>query len=798
MYDFKNNLCYQELRKAISERAGDFVAVLGAGISAQAGLPTWKQLAEYLIEQAKKYNEENLMCEEKSFCTLNFEQIEKEIEKGQDLWKVIDRIRKYLPKGLFEQAVKTCLKYESPPKAPNIMINLWKIGVKGIVTPNLDSLACDAYACCYEKQVDCSDSLTSKRYLDFLGDERHFVFQPHGSLKDPNSWILSNDTLAKILKEESYRTWWDRLLSSRNLIFIGINESDVSIRSYLLGNSSKRKHYVISPITARGRLSLLEESDFYHIPYEVYSDASNGFENHSQLSEIIENLLSATPIEIMPPAAYQGPIKTITDLPAPEDLRKLPFDEIRYLLNGVVASLLPNESDAEDEILKSYSDLRRTYLPIFNSVSSVDPQSDYNFLHGYKVLDVVGEGAFGIVYKAKRLKDEKIFSIKILHQQIISSGKHLNAFRRGAYAMRILTKSRVGGIAAFEEAFEVPFSIVMEYIEGQDLESAVQSQLLKSLTRKLQVIYRIAEIVHSAHSIHEQILHRDLKPGNILLKGFSYEDENPKKYVKIVDFDLSWHKYATTQTIIHNKGSHGYAAPELIDRSLGSSRKASVDVYGLGMLLYFILTGHDPMPGMVLSPDFEIDLANDIRRIYKSKWSALGKHLSNIVKICTENDPKKRCTIPDFLAMIETAISLELDDTPGDYLPIIGIQIFEDVVSESDILCFEDHRRTITCSRLNKKIKVEMKSLGSSVRILTKVSITKDNSHGGSDPEKRDKKIEERIKRSTEIAGFHFSGGSNKSRREFNINCEIRDINIGNIKKYSSVLRYAWEEIDKN
>src|SRR5208337_4287732 len=111
---------------------------------------------------------------------------------------------------------------------------------------------------------------------------------------------------------------------------------------------------------------------------------------------------------------------------------------------------------------------------------------------------------------------------------------------------------------------------------------------------------------HSAHSIREQVLHRDLKPGNVLLEGYSYEEEDPIRYVKVVDFDLCWHKYATAQTIVHHKGSRGYAAPEMFDHSLGSSRKASVDVFGLGMLLYFVLTDNHPIPGMTERRTFEV------------------------------------------------------------------------------------------------------------------------------------------------------------------------------------------------
>lgn len=790
---YEDNPNYLELRRAISERPGDFVAIVGAGLSAQSGLPTWKQLTSMLIQHAENYCVDLVACGTPPDIQLNFEKLSNE----NDLWKVMKVIKSCLPKSDFEAAVKKHLQHNCPPRPPVTLVNLWRLGIKGIVTPNLDPLAVDAYANCFSRGVDVSDAST-RRYMEFLGDERHFVFQPHGTLGNSDSWVLTPDELSTIITDASYRQWWDRLLSSRNLLFLGINESDTSIKTYILNNSSKRRHFVVAPTDAGKRMTLLQEIEFLHVPYEVFRNESLGTEDHSQLAELIESIVDIQPKELIPPAAFQGSVRSISELPTPEEMLKLPIDRARELLNSAVASILSNDGDAKDESLEAFNGIRKRYLPLFSSLGAVEPDSQYDTLYGYRVVDVIGEGAFGRVYRATRLGDMSTFSIKIIHSQMLSSGDHLNAFRRGAYAMRLLSKRRIEGMVAFEEAFEVPFSIVMEFIDGQDLEHAIESRLLRSLLKKLQVMRRVAEIVHSAHSTREQVLHRDLKPGNILLNGYSYEDEEPLAYVKVVDFDLCWHKYATAQTIVHHKGSRGYAAPEMFDHSLGSSRRASVDVFGLGMLLYFVLTGNHPIPGMTERPSFESSLAADIRRLYRSNWTALGWHLARAVRVCTESTPSRRCTVPDFIAMLDTSISLESKDSPEMYLPIIGIQLLEDVIPGITDIEYQDFGRTLIFSRGNKSLRLSLSARGTNITARFTIRITKDEALGGAGHPRRDAKVEERIKKIAMTEGYEFFWVANRSMREATVSGILPKISSQNVRNLSGVIRQAWEEIERN
>lgn len=786
---FEDSPGYQELRRVVGERSGGIIAVVGAGLSTQCGLPTWKRLSQLLLDDVEAY----VKTQEESGAKLDISLNIESLRRDNDLWKVMYRVKAVLQKTPFENAVRRHLFYNNQPLPPTIMVNLWRLGIKGIITPNLDSLAEDAFAQCFSKGVDVSTATTQK-YLEFLGDERRFVFHPHGQLGETGSWILTPDDLIKLLADAAYKSWWDHVISSRNLVFLGVNESDVSLKSYILNNSSNRRHFVVAPASAMGRLFLLQEAGFQHVPYAVMHHAS-GEEDHSELSILIENLVNITPVEIVPPAAYEGTTRAVSDLPPPGDMQGYPIETIRQIMNAAVASILPEESDTSDQTLVVFDSLRKKYLSLFNLAASVEPDSEYDELHGYHIEDVIGEGAFGRVYRAVQPAEKRIFAIKVIHPQMVSSGMHLNAFRRGAYAMRLLTRNRVSGMVEFKEAFEVPFSIVMEYVDGQDLEKAIECGQLRSLLERLRVVRRVAEVIHAAHSLKEQVLHRDLKPGNVLLSGYSYEREDPNTYIKLVDFDLCWHKYATAETIVHQKGSRGYAAPEMFDRSLGSTRSASVDVYSLGMLLYYVLTNDHPLPGMTERGNFLSELAEEIRHRHKLSWRALGWHLARTVEVATRYKPKERCSVPDFISMVDTAIAMESNQHVSTYLPIIGMQIIESVVGMGATVDSSDYGRVMIYKRNEKYLKCELTSVGKGFSVVIMIRIPKDERLTGSNQTKRDKRVEKKVRQQVDPK-YTLHWTADNSKREVFISNKFPSISLRGITAFCSALEFVWKEIE--
>lgn len=788
---FSESAGYRELKKVAAEQPRDIVAVIGAGMSAQCGLPTWLQLKDHLLHDAEQRQSRFRAEGAPLASTIDIEKL----SASKDLWAVMKAINDFLPKSEFEAAIKRQLRHDNPPSPPTALVDLWKIGIKGIVTPNLDNLAADSHARCYGLNVDKSTLLNSVDYTRFLSDDRRFVFQPHGDISQPKSWVFTDNKLQEVISDTRYREWWRQLLSSKNLVFLGINESEFSIKTYVLDNPCGRMHFVVAPYKAESRLQLFNDANFIHVPYSCSN--ADGRPPHSEVADLVESLVDLQPAEITPPAAFGGVTLPLADLPAPSELRLLSIEDIRSKLNAAVASILPRESDAEQDRLQDFDNLRKEYLESFNVAATVEPKTKYDLLHGYCVLDTIGEGGFGKVFRAKCKHGGGDVAIKVIHPQMLSQGKHLNAFRRGAYAMKLLTDAGVDGLVRLREAFEVPFAIVMDFVEGMDLESAIESKLLTTLQRKLEVVRRVAQVVHAAHSTKDQVLHRDLKPGNVVFEGFEYEDCSPDNYVKLVDFDLCWHKYATAETVIHHKGSRGYAAPEMFDKSLGNTRRASVDVYGLGMLLYFVLAEKHPTPGMQQTQSFVSDVTRDLRHKYQMEWSALAWHLARIIEIATRKDANSRCSLSDFIAMLDTAICLDSDGNASAYLPVIGMQIMEDILHRTDNVDIRDYGREVVHAAGPKVIVLSLNGDEFGLLVQATITRTKDEATEGSHEERRDRRVRERIERLARDAGFEAECTANASNRIAILTRRLKSTDKSSVRGFSEVVEVIWREIDK-
>src|SRR5580700_10726056 len=124
----------------------------------------------------------------------------------------------------------------------------------------------------------------------------------------------------------------------------------------------------------------------------------------------------------------------------------------------------------------------------------------------------------------------------------------LGSFRRGVKSMRILSNAGVPGMVRYHYGFELPPCVIMDYVDGPNLEEAVQSRLLNTWHDILYTSLEITKIVRSGHNLPERVLHRDIRPPNIILKNF-YSDKNEGYSVTVLDFDLSWHRGASEQSI---------------------------------------------------------------------------------------------------------------------------------------------------------------------------------------------------------------------------------------------------------
>ena len=202
---------------------------------------------------------------------------------------------------------------------------------------------------------------------------------------------------------------------------------------------------------------------------------------------------------------------------------------------------------------------------------------------GYEVLDVLGRGGNGIVYRVRHLKLKRVAALKMLLSGEHSSKLQLARFVREAEAIAALQHPNVVQIFDMGEVDRRPY-FTMEFVAGGSL-AQKQAGVPQPAKYCARITETLARAIHAAHLAG--IVHRDVKPGNVLLM--------PDGTPKLTDFGLSRHFEEKTDLTIGNTrvGTPSYMAPEQVVGKPGTVGPAA-DIYGLGATLYELLTGRPP------------------------------------------------------------------------------------------------------------------------------------------------------------------------------------------------------------
>ena len=247
----------------------------------------------------------------------------------------------------------------------------------------------------------------------------------------------------------------------------------------------------------------------------------------------------------------------------------------------------------------------------------------------YKILEKLGEGGMGEVYKAQDIKLDRFVALKFLPSQLTASEDDKARFIQEAKAASAMNHPNVCTIYSIEE-YENQLFIAMEYVEGKTLKDKKDSLSEK---QKLEIGVQVAEGLAAAHE--KGIVHRDIKPENIMIRKDGI--------AQIMDFGLAKlysDKNASRLTKVGTTmGTLGYMSPEQVQ---GLDTDHRTDIFSLGVVLYELFAGESPFKGM-----HETAIMYEIVNVEAPPLSTIIKgidpELDEIILECLEKDKDERC-----------------------------------------------------------------------------------------------------------------------------------------------------------
>ncbi len=214
----------------------------------------------------------------------------------------------------------------------------------------------------------------------------------------------------------------------------------------------------------------------------------------------------------------------------------------------------------------------------------------------YRIVDQLGRGGMGAVFRAEDQQTGQIHAIKVLRQSLIDSPEMFNRFRREAQVTSSIGHPNIVTISDFGRTSEGAPYFVMEYLEGLDLGALLRRDGPMPWRRVFGLALQICSALQAAHAAG--ILHRDVKPENFILLDSSKDD-----FIKVLDFGIAKRTDREGSVITRVGafvGTPEYMSPE---QARGDPLDARVDVYGVGVLLYHLIVGDVPFRG---ASEFEV------------------------------------------------------------------------------------------------------------------------------------------------------------------------------------------------
>ncbi|MBZ0184727.1 MAG: serine/threonine-protein kinase, partial [Candidatus Obscuribacterales bacterium] len=249
----------------------------------------------------------------------------------------------------------------------------------------------------------------------------------------------------------------------------------------------------------------------------------------------------------------------------------------------------------------------------------------------YEILAKIGSGGMSTVYKARHVLLDKVVAIKCILPKLIHDKQTARRFQQEAKAATELNHENICLVKEFEIHEDNRAYLIMEFVDGRSLADLIASEGKLSVERVLSIMSQLCQGLTHAHS--KGVIHRDIKPGNIVL----IVDEEGRETVKIVDFgiakllreDQAGPDLTQTGEVF---GTPNYMSPE---QCLGRKVDLRSDIYSLGCLMYEMISGAPPFRA-------ESSIEVILKHVNERPELKCSKDLAAIIEKCLEKSNDRR------------------------------------------------------------------------------------------------------------------------------------------------------------
>jgi serine/threonine protein kinase len=280
----------------------------------------------------------------------------------------------------------------------------------------------------------------------------------------------------------------------------------------------------------------------------------------------------------------------------------------------------------------------------------------------FRILQRIGSGGMGAVYKAEQPEMNRFVAIKILHPKYVSRPDLVSRFRREARAMSHLSHPNTARVFMYGQLEDGACYIVMEYLEGKNLAQITRAEGMLQPARAGNIMVQVCGALEEAH--RQGMVHRDLKPENIFLTS----QGGITDYPKVLDFGLAkvTQREMRPGSLILTQEGMVFGTPEFMspEQARGQSLDARSDIYSLGCILYEMLTGKLPFDASQPMDYLALQIrGTPIPLGQRIPGLGFPPGLEAVVMQALEKDPAKRhATAADFAMALRNCLGDQVRD----------------------------------------------------------------------------------------------------------------------------------------